>query len=55
MVFQDRTAAGSTTTEGISETYKNRERLSPIALVEHIDDLLVPNQRTEVEKINPKR
>jgi hypothetical protein len=42
MVFQDRTAAGRTTTDGISKTYRYCERLSPIILVEHLDDLLVP-------------
>jgi hypothetical protein len=44
MVFQDSTAAGRTTTDWISKTYKDSERLSPIVLVEHVDDLLVPNQ-----------
>jgi hypothetical protein len=33
---------GRTTTDWISKTYKDSERLSPIVLVEHIDDLLVP-------------
>jgi hypothetical protein len=43
-VIQDRKAAGRTTTDGISKTYKDCERLTPSVLVEYIDDLLVPNQ-----------
>jgi hypothetical protein len=39
-----------TTTDGISKTYKEFERLSLTVLLEHIDDLLVPNRSVEKSK-----
>jgi hypothetical protein len=42
---QNRRVVESTTTDGVSKTYKDCERLSPAVLVEHINDLLVPNRK----------
>jgi len=36
--------SGEKTTDRISKTYRDCERLSPTVLVGYIDDLLVPNQ-----------
>jgi hypothetical protein len=45
--------SGRTTTDGISRTRKDCERLSLTVLVEHIDDLLVPNQKWKHYIIGP--
>ena len=54
--MQDWEKVRRTTTDGISKTYKDCERLSPSDFVEIVRDLLVPDRgRKKSNPLNPRR